>query len=280
MDGHVSQIHTSTVLLRGGHRWACLAAEAEEALVYLRTPGADPLRMFVLRSPDGQTLTVPMREIVGVVGEDFTPPSTFVPPANTTLPGSPFIVIENFLDQKLAAHVMDFALSHEATFAAASVTNDTADYRRAKVMYDVAAVLPRFLPRIKVLVPSLWPLLGIAPVPVKNIECQLTAHGTGDYFKRHNDNGSAETAGRTLTYVYYFHREPKAFTGGHLRMFDTVVADGFYQCGSRSLDIEPKANSLVAFPSHCHHEVSPVECPSNHFAERRFTLNGWVVRPL
>ena len=277
MDGRVPQLSTSTVLLRGGHRWVCAATEAAEALVYLRTPGADPLRLFVLRAPDGQTLTVPAREIVAVVGED-TPPSIFVPPANNTLPGSPFVLIDNFLDQDLFVHVMDFARSHETTYAAASVTNDTADYRRAKVMYDVTPLLPRFMPRIQALVPSLWRLLDVAPVVVKNIECQLTAHGTGDFFKRHNDNGSPETAGRTISYVYYFHREPKAFSGGHLRMFETVVEGGFYQCGSKSLDIEPKANTLIAFPSHCHHEVTPVESASNDFADRRFTLNGWIVR--
>ncbi len=41
MNAQMQQSTTSTVLLRGGHRWACASADAQAALAYLRAPGAD-----------------------------------------------------------------------------------------------------------------------------------------------------------------------------------------------------------------------------------------------
>jgi SM-20-related protein len=35
---------------------------------------------------------------------------------------------------------------------------------------------------------------------------------------------------------------------------------------------------LVVFPSRYLHEVLPVSCPSQTFADSRFTINGWVRR--
>ncbi len=61
-------------------------------------------------------------------------------------------------------------------------------------------------------------------------------------------------------------------------MYETVVQDGFYTSGISFKDIEPRNNSLILFPPHCQHEVLPVTCPSGKFSDRRFTVNGWVVR--
>ncbi|MHB1207245.1 MAG: 2OG-Fe(II) oxygenase [Rhodospirillaceae bacterium] len=273
---------TSTLLLRGGHRWVCAAADASAILAHLSVPQSDPHKMFTLRGTDGQTLTVPAREIVGVVGDDRQSATLAQSPPpmrkETALGGSPYIIIDDFLDKAAFEQVLNFALSQEQVYAAATVTDTNSDYRRAKVLFDVSPVQPLFVPRIQAMAPEVFAQLGMLPVTVKNIECQLTAHGEGDYFKRHNDNGSMETAGRTLSYVYYFNREPQGFSGGYLRMYETVVANGFYTAGAASKDIEPRCNSLIMFPSYCHHEVTPVKCPSGAFGDRRFTVNGWVVR--
>ena len=228
---------------------------------------------------------VPAREIVGVIGDDGTSapqhaalPSLFMS-LDASLPGSPYLIVKDFLDQAAFDQVLAFALAQEQVYAAATVTDTVADYRRAKVLFDVSTVQSLFVPRVRAMIPAAFSQLGLQPVTLKTIECQLTAHGEGDYFKRHNDNGSPETAGRTLTYVYYFNREPKRFTGGHLRLYETVVENGFYTGGPTSRDIEPLCNSMILFPSYCHHEVTPVKCPSGEFGDRRFTVNGWVVRP-
>jgi SM-20-related protein len=75
-----------------------------------------------------------------------------------------------------------------------------------------------------------------------------------------------------LSGVYYFHAEPKAFTGGALRLY----AIGGQ--GERYVDIEPTHNSLLMFPSWAPHEVMPVRCPSRRFVDSRFAINCWVHR--
>jgi Rps23 Pro-64 3,4-dihydroxylase Tpa1-like proline 4-hydroxylase len=65
----------------------------------------------------------------------------------------------------------------------------------------------------------------------------------------------------------YFHAEPKAFTGGALRL---------YAIGRKEdedfVDIEAVRNSLLVFPSWAPHEVTPVSCPSKRFSSTRDSL--------
>ena len=80
------------------------------------------------------------------------------------------------------------------------------------------------------------------------------------------------TQDRLLSAVYYFHREPKGFSGGQLRLhrFGSNGEPGDY------VDIEPERNSLVVFPSWTTHEVRTVHCPTGQFADYRFAVNCWL----
>src|SRR5262245_37526013 len=113
------------------------------------------------------------------------------------------------------------------------------------------------------------PRLGIPPFAIGDIEIQMTSHNDGEFFKRHTDSASADTASRTLTFVYYFHGDPKGYTGGELVFFDQ---DG------REDTLDPSNDSMVLFDPRSPHEVRPVSCPSGRFEDGRFTLNGWVHR--
>jgi SM-20-related protein len=42
--------------------------------------------------------------------------------------------------------------------------------------------------------------------------------------------------------------------------------------------VEPEHNRLVAFPAFVPHEVVPISCPGNAFADRRFSINCWLHR--
>jgi Rps23 Pro-64 3,4-dihydroxylase Tpa1-like proline 4-hydroxylase len=104
----------------------------------------------------------------------------------------------------------------------------------------------------------------------------MTASNDADFFKRHTDSSLHE--GRTVSFVYYFYREPKAFTGGELRVYDTRV-EGDRIVGGRKYDtIIPRQNQMLFFPSYLFHEVLPVRCPSQKLADSRFTVNGWISR--
>ncbi|MEO1802338.1 MAG: 2OG-Fe(II) oxygenase, partial [Cyanobacteria bacterium J06629_2] len=113
---------------------------------------------------------------------------------------------------------------------------------------------------------------------ISHVEMQMTAHNDGCFYKVHSDAGSAKTQTRELTYVYYFYKEPKAFTGGELKIYDTqMVGEKFIQRDNSKI-VEPRNNSIVFFNSRCKHEVLPIACPSRQFDDSRFTLNGWLRR--
>ena len=122
------------------------------------------------------------------------------------------------------------------------------------------------------------------------IELELAAHGDGAHFNAHLDIpygkdrkplGAEPGMDRVLSAVYYFHREPKGFSGGELRLFrfgarpaDRAASDDDW------VDVAPVQNSLVAFPSWALHEVRTVHCPSQAFEDYRFAINCWYCRKL
>jgi SM-20-related protein len=118
--------------------------------------------------------------------------------------------------------------------------------------------------------------LGMEPFPVGRVEVQLTASNDGEYFKTHNDNTHNALRSRKLTFVYYFHVEPKAFTGGELRLYDPRLINGQYIAEPTFREVAPRQNQMVFFSSHLMHEVRPVSCSSQRLQDSRFTVNGWL----
>lgn len=174
--------------------------------------------------------------------------------------------IQNYLSEFDRERILDFTIGHQSSFVPTSTATKKQDYRKSQVLYDLADWEPWLKSRIKAAIPLAIGQLGLSPIVPSQIEMQLTAHGNGDYYKWHNDSGSPEAASRILTYVYYFWREPKSFTGGNLEI---------EQLGTTEV-IMPRNNSIVFFPSSLQHQVTPVEISSNLFEDSRFTINGWV----
>jgi len=114
--------------------------------------------------------------------------------------------------------------------------------------------------------------------PITRTEVQVTASNDGDSFAIHPDDGHEEVASRYLTFVYFFHREPKQFVGGELRIHDSRLQRERYVSQGSYQKIVPQENQIVFFPCSLLHEITPVECPSRAFADSRFTLNGWIHR--
>jgi Rps23 Pro-64 3,4-dihydroxylase Tpa1-like proline 4-hydroxylase len=105
---------------------------------------------------------------------------------------------------------------------------------------------------------------------------QVTCHGDGGFFKPHADDGEEHQRHRKISYVYYFHRAPKRFTGGSLRLFDATM--GAQRVAQHAFTrIEPTDNSIVFFPSTAPHEVERVCVESGAMADGRFSLNGWIL---
>jgi SM-20-related protein len=130
--------------------------------------------------------------------------------------------------------------------------------------------------RVGACVPAVLQQLGEETFAIDRLECRLTAHNESDYYKIHNENGSDKTATRELTYVYYFNREPQAFSGGELKLYDSRIENNYYVEAEPYKIIEPINNSIVFFLARNVHELMPVACPSKQFADGRFTINGWI----
>lgn len=193
------------------------------------------------------------------------------------LPSS-FAQIDNFLPQQQLDQLYQYVLDQEPKFVPTSNSANDPDYRRSLYLPIFPEFSELMVRRIQSIIPGILTYLNLPSFVVDHIESQLTAHNDGNYYKIHNDSGSPDTLTRELTYVYYFHREPKPFSGGELLIYDSKIENNFYVAADSYYTVQPRNNSIVFFLSRYMHEVLTVNCPSRMFRDSRFTINGWVRR--
>lgn len=190
----------------------------------------------------------------------------------------PWIILQNFLSEEMRSRLLTYVLNQAERFVPTSTSTGEIGYRKSKILYSFPEFSDWIVQQVAAQLPEVFPRLDVIPFAPSQIEVQLTAHNDGHYYKVHNDNGSEEAATRSISYVYYFYREPKGFSGGELRLYDLKLEAGYYVQSETYTTIEPVNNSIIFFPSHVLHEVMPVICPARSFADSRFTINGWVRR--
>lgn len=198
--------------------------------------------------------------------------STFLPAAHVEIP--------NFLSPEENQKAIEIAIQKRDQYIESTTTTKADKYRQSYVLFsqyfpELAALIQS---KILQTLPEVLAQLNFRPFEISEIEAQLTAHNDGCYYKIHNDAGSEKTASREITYVYYFYQEPKAFSGGELRIYDTELKAGGPITHENFQNITPANNSIIFFNSRCRHEVMPVVCPSKAFEHSRFTVNGWIRR--
>lgn len=263
----------------------------DRALVHLKDGDSRPIVMppdgsmamrtllLALSSPDqvkGQTLTLSAPEDARVDLRTSDIASLELPP--------PYFVVDDFLSPSEADQVSEHIVSRAAQFEDATISLYTNQHsstpvpqlRRSRVLNVIAEIMPLFLPKLEKIQPRFATDLRMPKLALKKLECQITAHGDGDFFNTHIDNGLPDIAHRRISYVYYIHREPKQFRGGTLRFYNTLLENGANNCGRHASDYDPARNSLIVFPSHCHHEVTPITLNSSALADQRLTVNGWL----
>ncbi|MGD1704837.1 2OG-Fe(II) oxygenase [Dapis sp. BLCC M229] len=191
-----------------------------------------------------------------------------------------YVEITNFLLPEDNQKAIEEAIQKRDQYIESTTTTKADKYRQSYVLFS------QYFPELSALIqskiletlPEILTKLKFRPFEISEIEVQLTAHNDGCYYKIHNDAGSEKTASREITYVYYFYQEPKAFSGGELRIYDTELKGGEAITHQNYQTITPANNSIVFFNSRCRHEVMPVVCPSRAFEHSRFTVNGWIRR--
>ena len=211
-------------------------------------------------------------------------------------PLPPHLQLCGFLSDSEHKELLDWTLGNPHEFAPATITGKGGATGRIDPAQRIALVAPvpepmvdRLNARFNDSFDEIAGAIGYSGPPPSSFEIQLAAHGDGAHYKPHLDVplgekrkplGAAPGEDRVLSAVYYYHREPRGFSGGALRLhrfsadWDRTDADP-----SSYVDVQPLDNSLVAFPSWAMHEVRPVSCPSGRFEDYRFALNCWFCRP-
>jgi Rps23 Pro-64 3,4-dihydroxylase Tpa1-like proline 4-hydroxylase len=279
------------LLLGGGHRQTLelpagspILRELLDAVVARlgRTGGPPPLFQIPIDEGRG-ALTFTGDQLVALA---TTPPvlagteDVVVRPA----PGRPqavparYVRLHGVLGPEKKARLLEAAIARAPELVPSRVTTNVSGYRRSRLVGRPGELAADVVARVRDLLPELCGRLDVPPFPVGVTEAQLTLHVDGDYFRVHTDNGDEGTRAREISYIYYFHREPRRFTGGELVLYDGRGEDGQVAPVGLPIVIEPADDSLVVFPSGCLHEVRPVQLTSPDQADGRFTLNGWVRR--
>jgi SM-20-related protein len=292
------------ILLTGGHQ-CTVTLKSDTPLLHSlvktlvdrtqQTPGFPTL--FHIPIDDGRSaLSFPGEHLVGLVTEPpiylqqlqpQQPAISVVIPAEipTEIPTpapvnddliSRYAQIDNFLTAAEKNKLIKYVLAKESEFVTTSTSTNADDYRRSMVLHSFPEFSELMVNRIKAILPDVLRKLNIPSFPLGEIETQLTMHNDNNFYKIHNDSGSPDTATRFFTYVYYFYREPKGFSGGELQIYDSKIENNFYVADATFRTVEPRNNSIVFFLSRYMHEVLRVTCPSKAFADSRFTINGWV----
>lgn len=213
-------------------------------------------------------------------------------------PLPPIVQERGFLSPEEHQGLLDWVLTNETSFKPATiVTQDSNSSDEVRENFRVALTTRELGPnaeflerKMRALAPALAASAGCALPETPSIELELAAHGDGAYYKTHLDipvgtgrvsTGARKGEDRLLSAVYYFHSEPKAFSGGALRIYRFNIGPGQMSDDPGDFrDIEPLQNSLVAFPSWAPHEVRPIHCPSGDFRDYRFALNCWFCGAL
>ena len=190
----------------------------------------------------------------------------------------PYIVRRDFLDEKTVADLLDYTISHQSNFTPTTVSQGGVldpSYRISMALRDLGKFRQVLKTKVFDLVPSFVTEMRATPIVEPEFEVELVAHGDGAFYKQHIDTATSGYQNtkliRVLSGVYYFNAEPKAFTGGALRLH---AIGG--KVGENFVDIAPLRNSLLVFLAWAPHEVLPVSCPSKRFIDSRFAVNCWV----
>jgi Rps23 Pro-64 3,4-dihydroxylase Tpa1-like proline 4-hydroxylase len=198
-------------------------------------------------------------------------------PPRASMP--PYCVYRDFLDSDMHARLLAWVIQNEPKFEPTVVGDGKHDpSRRVSLgVHDFGVLKALLRQRMLDLVPTLLEDLRVTSFEPSNVELELVCSNDGAFFKRHIDTfirASRRASDRILSAVYYFHTEPKAFSGGTLRLYPF----GATETDDQFVELQPEQNTLLAFPSWVLHEVLPVRCPSRRFCDSRFNVNFWVHR--
>ena len=202
-------------------------------------------------------------------------------------PLPPFHLYRAFLDEAEWEALLGWTLENRERFEPSKLGSGALDptLRQSLSLRDLGPLAPVLEARLRDLAGDIFERTGTPPFPVGYVEQVLIAYGDGAHFAAHTDMpvgpGRKPLGGdrsgrheRLLSAVYYFHGEPKGYSGGALRLHRFGARGG----EEDTVDVDPVQNGLLVFPAWARHEVRPVRCPSGRFEDHRFAVNCWLCR--
>ena len=123
-------------------------------------------------------------------------------------------------------------------------------------------------------------ILSTCPYPICDFlmttkhESQVSRYGDLEHYNWHQDR-FANTI-RHITLVYYFHKEPKQWSGGEISFTDSPAYNGILvEKDPQIRTLIPENNMAVVFSSTALHRVHQTRSPKD-FASGRFSANVWI----
>ena len=190
------------------------------------------------------------------------------------------VCLNNFLGAQVCSELSHFAIASEAEFrptAVGGIAEPNPNIRRSVCLDSIGRFVNVVDKRIQQVIPELTNELRLSKFETGLIDLQMVSHGDGGFYTRHIDTFTGKDrpaqGDRVISCVYYFFREPKAFTGGELRLHPlrTKTAPEV-----TIVDLPIANDTLIAFSSWLPHEVLLVSSPTLEFANSRFSINCWV----
>jgi len=269
------------LLLRGGHGWEFCCNDDDPIVFGLVSalPGADvggnlpPDGLVQIETRTGERLFLTRSSLVSVEIVPVADPLKFVgtkrlaAPSDSFPPGasvpSPFVLANNALPDDVHAGLIAQVLSQD--LAAMASWSGMCELNLG----------PLEEPVVKALRSRMAHGGSIIGVPDQTeIELEFRLFAIGDTQSVSWDQNPADI----LHMMYHFHKQPKGFTGGGVRLFDGWIENGMKRPTASFRDVEIGDNNLLIFPENVVSAGLPVRCPTRSFADGLFGIRGSLRR--
>jgi hypothetical protein len=144
---------------------------------------------------------------------------------------------------------------------------------QARVLVGVDELLRRIASRFEAALPRVLDKFQMSGFRPARLDGQLAAVGRGGALRYRSAPPGAE-----LTWVFMFHRESKAFSGGDLQINGVQLVRGQWVPSDAYRSVPAGQGRLALFPSRYPHQLAQVTGKSGAFADSLFALTGWLIR--
>jgi hypothetical protein len=275
------------ISLQGGHVWEFCCDEDDPIVVGLVSalPGAEaggnlpPDGLIQVEAKTGERLFLTRSSLVSVelipIVDDMqfrgvrrlTAPSGRLPGARSN--PSPFVLVPEMLPRELHRALIEHVLAPGEQTQSVPPPDGAADDLRELRFAPLERVLAK---AFEFHLSNNRAVLGAADSAETHLHCRLLAVGNAGAVTL------APASADLLHFVYHFHKAPRAFTGGGMRLFDSRIENGLQRAADAFRDVIIDDNSLLIFPSHVVSAGLPVRSTSRTYADGLFVVCGALRR--